>query len=130
MKELRILVADDTESMTRLIEKVLSAKLKHLKFVLSTFNNPVNAIQEIEKESPFNLVVTDMQMPRNQEGFAVIKAARAKSPDTKIILMSETATETEITESGADMFLQKPFTADDLIGKIEKLIPETAAAPK
>ena len=87
-----------------------------------TASNGVEALSIIEKEKP-ELVLTDVMMPQ-LDGFGLLKAIRS-NPETsaiKVIMLSARAGEESQVEGlglGADDYLVKPFTARELLARVD-----------
>ena len=65
----------------------------------------------------YEVILTDVRMP-GADGFAVVKAAKAKDPGTEIIVMTAFASiesAVEAMRQGAYDYLQKPFDPDDVV---------------
>lgn len=73
-------------------------------------------------------VLTDMMMPAMQ-GEEVIRELRLLNPDVRIVAMSGVIIErAEITEeTGRLTYLPKPMTAQDLVGALQRVLPDTPA---
>ena len=79
------------------------------------------ALEIIEKINPLLLLV-DLKMP-GHDGIYLLEEVKKQWPDFPIIVMSGYVTpETieEVFEQGADAFLPKPFTPDELLEKIRQ----------
>ena len=78
------------------------------------------------KNEDFDLVITDLFMP-NKEGFEVIQEIRAIDPKIKIIAISSDglagfSSFLKMAQAfGANGSLQKPFSMEQLIAKIEEV---------
>lgn len=85
----------------------------------------------LQAASPFDLVVTDTIMPR-KTGLDVIRELKRDFPDLKIICVSGSARSSNIDllvkakEYGADEAIGKPFTEDQLIAAVNRLLTEAA----
>jgi DNA-binding response OmpR family regulator/anti-sigma regulatory factor (Ser/Thr protein kinase) len=80
------------------------------------------AAVEAATSLPFDLVLTDVMMPR-LDGFGVVKALRAdpRTRDVPIVVLSARAGEEASVEglaAGADDYLVKPFSARDLLARV------------
>jgi DNA-binding NtrC family response regulator len=64
-----------------------------------------------------DIVLSDVRMP-NVDGVQILSAARAKDPDTPVILMTAQATlqsAMQAVNEGAFYYIQKPFKNDELV---------------
>lgn len=82
---------------------------------------------EIIKEKNIALVISDIRMPV-MDGMQLLKAIR-KNPETKtlkVLMMTASKTskedQKEFMDAGADGFLLKPVTIDELRQEIKKLL--------
>ncbi len=78
----------------------------------------------ILKSEAFDVMLTDIKMP-GQDGFEMIKHAKELQPDMPVLLMSGFLTE-EIKSAGgragADHFIAKPFTPEELIQAVRQIL--------
>ncbi|WBB56993.1 SpoIIE family protein phosphatase [Verrucosispora sp. WMMD573] len=112
----RVLVVDDNpdlrEHVTRLLVPI---------WQVSTAADGVEALR-LATERPFDLVLTDVMMPR-LDGFGLVAALRA-DPRTRyvpIVLLSARAGSAEEVAGlsvGADDYLTKPFSGQELIARV------------
>ena len=80
-----------------------------------------DAQQYLESSQP-NLIILDNKLP-DGFGINIIPMLKLNHPDTRIIMMSgDTSSEDAALELGADIFLSKPFTMDQLYDAIQKLM--------
>ena len=110
MMRARILVVDDKENLLKLFEKILSEP-----YELTTAGDGAAALERISLET-FDVIVSDIRMP-GADGFEVLRAAKAKSPDTEVILMTAYASVQKAVEAireGAYDYLTKPFDPDEV----------------
>lgn len=90
--------------------------------VLSCLTDGEDGIAAIEQEKP-NFLITSIML-RGVDGFEVIKAAKEKSPDTKIIVLNEGFTNETINKSistNADYCMLLPVKYDILIERMKDL---------
>jgi PAS domain S-box-containing protein len=112
----RILVADDNADMGAYIGRLLGA---HWDVEAAEDGNA--AIEAIRRNRPY-LVVTDAMMPQ-LDGFGLLEAIR-KNPDLRdlpVIMLSARAGEEariEGLDAGADYYLTKPFSARELVARV------------
>jgi DNA-binding NtrC family response regulator len=105
-----ILIVDDEEIIRDFLSEVLED------YDISVATDGDEAIQKL-KERSFNLVITDLRMPR-VPGEEVVKAARELQPDTKVIVISGYSSLYTVSQSvthGACAFLSKPFSIKELM---------------
>lgn len=112
-----VLLVDDNADMREYVRSLLVGRFE----VIATSNGRT-ALEEVRRHTP-DLVLTDVMMPE-MDGFALLSALR-KDPATAtipIIMLSARAGEEariEGVESGADDYLTKPFTARELVARVD-----------
>ncbi len=118
----RILVADDEESILKLVTYVIEDTLGCHVFCVS---NGDDAIACLEAE-PYDVFITDMVMP-GINGFDLLTKARELWPDTDIIVMTGLPQDfpyVKVINTGAKDFLSKPHQADELEAKLVRIFQE------
>jgi CheY-like chemotaxis protein len=120
----KILLAEDEEVVQNLIDKVLG----DAGVILTTVDNGESAIEHLDK-SAWDLVILDLTMPR-KGGREVLKTLRADHPAIPVIMISGFSNEEAAGKCGdlsADVFLQKPFSANRILeatrGLLAKMSP-------
>ena len=115
MRQFRVLVVDDE----RRILKFLELKLKASGYGVLTADSGFEALEQVQAEEP-DLVVLDVLMPK-KDGFETLKELRAFSSVPVIILSAKEANTDKVRglELGADDYLAKPFSPDELVARIE-----------
>lgn len=114
----KILIIEDEADMCLLLNIILTGKgiqLDHVKNISS-------AVSYLKTDSP-SIVILDNKLP---DGFGIdfIPEMKKANPNIKIIMISGfngTAKDLAI-ENGADIFLDKPFTKDQLFRSIQDLL--------
>jgi DNA-binding response OmpR family regulator len=124
-----ILLAEDDPSYRELIQDtLLSAGFE----VLSSPNGTRALLHGLSHA--IHLAILDVVMPRGT-GFSVCRKLRA-NPSTAsvpIIVMSGLTTKDDqrrALEAGANLFLRKPFSTDELVSTINTLLVKKASVPK
>jgi len=121
-----ILVVDDEPQITRVLKTTLAGH----GYSIRTAGDGDEAIQ-IMKEWPPDLVITDLGMP-NMDGLALCRHLRAKS-EVPIIVLSvrgEERTKVEALDAGADDYVTKPFSVNELLARVRAALRRAAAARK
>jgi signal transduction histidine kinase len=113
----RVLVADDNADMRDYLTRILSKR-----WTVETAVDGEVALASLRKHRP-DLVLTDIMMP-NLDGFGLIAALRADeaTADIPVIMLSARAGEEsriEGLQAGADDYLIKPFSARELIARVQ-----------
>lgn len=108
----RILFVDDDEKILRSFNRTLSEE-----FAVVTATGPEEALQTLEEQGPFPVIVSDMKMP-GMTGLELLRRAREISPDSVQILLTgfadvETAMNA-VNHGGLFRFLTKPCNLDTL----------------
>jgi DNA-binding response OmpR family regulator len=123
----RILVVDDDENILSLERTILEQK----GFDVTTAGGGVEALKILGDQS-FDLVLLDVMMPE-VDGFTVCRKIK-ENPRTKelpvIFLTAKGGGEAlaEGFESGAVMYINKPFTANKLLTIVNTMLDPPAAA--
>nr|WP_296073063.1 SpoIIE family protein phosphatase [uncultured Actinoplanes sp.] len=112
----RILLVDDNADLRDHVARLL----RPLWDVTTAVDG--EAALELARTRPFDLVLTDVMMPR-LDGFGLITALRAdeRTRDVPIVVLSARAGEEASIEgltAGADDYLVKPFSARDLVARV------------
>ncbi|HEY9700716.1 MAG TPA: ATP-binding protein [Trichocoleus sp.] len=113
----RILLADDNADMRDYVKRLLSQQ-----YEVEAVADGLAALTVARQQLP-DLVLTDVMMP-GLDGFGLLQALRS-DPQTRkvpIILLSARAGEearVEGLEAGADDYLIKPFSARELLARVE-----------
>ena len=115
-----VLVVDDEEAVRRLASRMLTwsgyqaLEARHGREALATIE---------QHAGPIHLVLTDIKMP-GMNGRELGREIERRWPDKRILYMSGFASEVfqgGLLEAGAP-FLAKPFTQEDLTGKVRGLL--------
>ncbi|SCE64091.1 SpoIIE family protein phosphatase [Micromonospora mirobrigensis] len=112
----RILLADDNADLREHVTRLLAPS-----YEVVAVPDGLEALR-LAVESPFDLVLTDVMMPR-LDGFGLVTALRS-DPGTRhvpIVLLSARAGSAEAVAglaAGADDYLTKPFSGQELIARV------------
>lgn len=115
----RILIVDDEQ----IIRESIVFFLEKEGFVVKEAANGKTAL-EMHREQPFDLVVTDIEMPE-MKGTELLKFIRRETPEALVLIVTAFGSvETAITalREGASDYVLKPVNFDDLVIRIRKLL--------
>jgi two-component system OmpR family response regulator len=122
MSNVKILLAEDDSNLGKLLKNYLTAK----NYETSLFINGNFALDAISKES-FDLCILDIMMPE-MDGLTLAKEIRLTNEEIPIIFLTAKNQKEDIIEgfkSGADDYLTKPFSMEELLYRIEAILRRT-----
>lgn len=123
---MKVLIADDFEIMRHVIKKSLGA-LGHEDTVQAIDGN--DAIEKMDaaalSEKPFDLIICDWNMPF-LSGLEILERVRNTYPYTKtpfVMITAEAEAESIVraVKMGANDYITKPITVEDLTVKLKKI---------
>jgi CheY-like chemotaxis protein len=120
----RILIADDSLAMREAAKSALERRGARVEVVA----DGTAALERVRAASA-RLLLADVHMP-GLDGYALCREAKGERPDLRVLLMVGTFEPFDsgaATAARADAVLRKPFTQDELLGKVEELIGPPAA---
>ena len=109
-----IAIVDDTREIIEMLSKTLS---RNKKYNISTYINPLTAIDNID--SKIDVVFLDIVMPQ-LDGLEALEKIIKKNPEIKVIMMTASSTLDRVLKAhkyGATHYIMKPF---DSMQNIEK----------
>ncbi|HMJ56767.1 MAG TPA: response regulator [Polyangiaceae bacterium] len=118
---MQILVVEDQDSIRSLIEVLVSARGHKVMAVASG----AKALELAFQSTP-DIVLLDLHLPGQYDGFAVCEKLRAAAAtkNTPVVIISakdDAAARARATEVGATAFYGKPFSPTALLKEIERL---------
>lgn len=116
----KILIVDDAAFMRMMVKDTLA------KGGYTDVYEAVDGADAVEKFSEINpdLVLMDITMP-NMDGLEALKAIKANSPDSAVVMCSAMGQESMVIEaikSGAKDFIVKPFKPDRILKTVSGII--------
>ena len=126
---LKVLVVDDMSTMRRIVKNVL----KQIGFSdMVEAENGQDALNKLRAAGDFGLVVSDWNMPVMQ-GIDLLRAVRADAelkhlPFLMVTAEAQKENIIEAVQAGVSNYVVKPFTAEALQGKLEKIFAKTQSA--
>lgn len=120
---MKILVVDDFSTMRRIIKNIL----KQLGY--SEVDEAEDGSQALMKlrAGSFDFIISDWNMP-NMTGLELLQAVRSESSlkDIKFLMVTAEALQENViaaVQAGVNNYIVKPFTAETLKEKIDKIFP-------
>lgn len=115
-KHARILVADDDES----IRKILAVILEDRGYTVDTAKNGKQAI-ELSKNNFYNLALIDIRLP-DMEGTRLLSSLRETVPRMRKVIITgfpSMQNAVEALNKGADAYVTKPFEMEKILKTIK-----------
>ncbi len=109
---MNILVVDDEKAICEILQEFLSL----FGHTVSSANSGKEALARMEEALP-EVVFLDIRMP-GMSGLEVLKEIKARSPTTKVIMISafgDEETDEKARRCGADGYMQKPVDLPQLL---------------
>jgi len=124
-KAVRVLVAEDDMRIRTVLERFLG----RAGYAVTAVVDGRQAIEALDREEPFDLVLTDINMPEvgGEELLREVKRRDARLPVVVLTARSDPELITECFKNDAYRYLCKPFTRDDLLRVVEAALEEAAA---
>lgn len=120
----KILVVDDSMETLEVLQRNLSSR-GYLVYTASS----VDAALRILDQEALDLVITDYKMPRT-DGLDLVRHVHENLPDTEVMMITGYASiggAVEAVKFGANDYLAKPFTDEELFGAVEHAIHKLRA---
>src|SRR2546421_6799555 len=126
MKKTTIVAADDDPQLLRLMTR----NLQFEGYEVIPASNGQQALEEIEEQVP-DLVLLDVMMPK-MDGFNVCHRVREFSTVPIIIVTARGKDQDKVRglDLGADDYLTKPFSVDELLARVRAVLRRTQFTAK
>jgi len=111
----KILVVDDEQRILRFLVRGLQAE----GFAVDAADNGADGLHKA-LEGGYDLVILDLLMP-GMDGASVLRQLVARRPAQAVLVLSclnATATKVRLLEAGAEDYLAKPFSLDELLARV------------
>jgi two-component system, OmpR family, response regulator len=125
MSNQRILLAEDDSNLGILLKNYLTAKNYETLLCI----NGILALEAFRNKS-FGLCILDIMMPE-MDGITLAKEIRHASPEIPIIFLTARNQQEDILEgfrTGADDYITKPFSMEELLFRIEAILRRTTGS--
>jgi DNA-binding NtrC family response regulator len=119
----RILVVDDSAATLEVLER----NLRSQGYRVMTAASVADALGILDA-TPVDLVITDFKMPRTS-GIELVRHVRENLPDTEVMMITGYASvqgAVDAVKSGAEEYLAKPFTGDELAEAVRRVLRKLA----
>ena len=121
----KILIVDDEPNIVTALEYLLQKS----GYEVSLAQDGEAALKQVEKHLP-DLVLLDVMMS-SKSGYEVCQRMRERADwqHIKIVILSAKGREAEVSKGmslGADLYVTKPFSNQDLIARINELLGQAA----
>ncbi|MBI3117466.1 MAG: response regulator, partial [Candidatus Hydrogenedentes bacterium] len=125
-RQFRALVVDDSPEDRTLISRAL----QHEGFVCEVANDGVMA-ENLLKSKVYDVVVTDLRMPRKHGHQLVVELLEQRNPPVIFVVtgLSEPKLVSDLLERGVADVVQKPLSYPTLAAKIKVLLKKKAGLP-
>lgn len=123
----RVLVVDDEPSVRQLIARGLA----RAGYAVEVTAGGAEGLRRALTEN-YDLVVLDLLMP-GIDGMAVLRGLSPQKPDLRVLVLScltDTRSKVQALRLGADDYLAKPFSFDELLARVDARVRDSfRAAP-
>lgn len=119
MERKRILLAEDDENLGTLLQNYLNAK----GYEVLLYADGQKALEGF-RSGDFSINIIDVMMPV-MDGFELVRQIRKIDPDAPVIYLTARNQKEDIIEgfiTGADDYLTKPFSMEELLYRIEAIL--------
>jgi DNA-binding response OmpR family regulator len=116
---MKILIVDDDDVLLKQLQTALEGQ----RYLAETANGGDEAMRKL-LESSFDLVVLDIMMP-GLDGLSVLRETREEGVRTPVLMLSakgDTDDRVRGLDLGADDYLAKPFSLNELFARIRALL--------
>ena len=117
---MKILVVEDEEKLARSLEKGLSAE----GYIIDVANDSDTA-DTVGGANGYDLVLLDWMIPGKHDGPALLKIWRERGEHVPILMLTARTTigdRVHGLDAGADDYLPKPFSYDELLARVRALL--------
>ena len=122
MEKEKVLVVDDEENIRRLLRSMLGNK-----YIVLEAKDGKAAIDIVLSQKP-DIILMDIMMP-NMDGYTACHTIKQDPASKMIPVIMVTAVGQELNkklaqEMGADGYITKPFSADELLRQVKQVLGE------
>ncbi|RYY87799.1 MAG: response regulator transcription factor [Chitinophagaceae bacterium] len=119
MKQPKILYVEDEIFLAKIVSETLQGR----GFEVVLESDGAKAVQRFEESQP-NVCLLDIMLP-NKDGFEIADAIRERNTEVPIIFLSAKSEANDVVNGfkmGANDYIRKPFSMEELIVRIENVL--------
>lgn len=119
---MNILIVDDDPIVVESCRRILEPE----GITVCKAGNATQAMEILDQGKTFDLILTDIKMP-GKDGFQLLAHIRNTVPAMPILMMTGYLTPETVEKGrsgGAEGFIAKPFTPEELIKAVEDILSE------
>jgi DNA-binding response OmpR family regulator len=116
---MKILIVDDEGPLLDQLQRTL----ENQRYIIETAADGEAALDKLF-ESPFDAIILDIMLPKI-DGLTVLEEARKAGIDTPVLMLTakgDTEDRVKGLDLGADDYLAKPFSLDELLARLRALL--------
>ena len=119
-RHINVLVVDDAKSSRELLQRLLSIQA----FSVQTASNAADALQQLESEVEYKILIVDAIMD-DMDGFELCSKVREKHSKKDLFILGVSAhnnndISVKFIKSGANDFISKPFSPEEFFCRINQ----------
>ncbi|HLP73471.1 MAG TPA: response regulator transcription factor [Bacteroidales bacterium] len=125
MSNLKILLAEDDVNLGNLLKNYLTAK----NYAVTLCVNGNQALEAFSAVS-YNICIFDIMMPE-MDGLTLTREIRLSQPEIPVIFLTAKNQQDDVLEgfkAGADDYITKPFSMEELLYRIEAVLRRTTTS--
>jgi DNA-binding response OmpR family regulator len=127
MKKVKILYVEDEVFLAKIVSETLQSR----GYDVILEGDGGKAAEQFAKERP-DVCILDIMLP-NKDGFAVADAIREMDTQVPIIFLSAKSQTTDVVNGfkiGANDYIRKPFSIEELIVRVENVLKNKTVVPE
>jgi DNA-binding response OmpR family regulator len=116
---MKLLVVDDDQSLLEQVKQILIGQ----RYIIETAANGEEALDKLF-DTPFDAIILDIMMPK-MDGLTVLEQVRKAGIDVPVLMLTakgDVADRVKGLDLGADDYLAKPFSLDELLARLRALL--------